>query len=166
MGKNDSSQTRVQPVFDALYRQNKTGTSWLTPLLKLAKRPGRRVAIPNWLDPLVEAPKYEFPIDPPRSFLRWLLENPDKLTKFFEGVRDPITREKRGKIFKGDQAILQEAISELYSCDKLPKRAWWRLEGVTKVDCMLRTGSTIIFIEGKRTESVPSRDITWYPGRN
>ena len=115
---------------------------------------------------LVESPKYEFPVDPPRSFLRWLLENPDKLTKPIEGVKDPITREKREKLFKGDQAILQEAIAELYSHDKLLKQAWWRLEGVTKVDCMLRTESTIIFIEGKRTELGPSRDITWYPGRN
>lgn len=29
MGVYDSSRTRVQPIFDALYKQNKTGTLWL-----------------------------------------------------------------------------------------------------------------------------------------
>ena len=100
MGIYDSSRTRVQPIFDALYRQNKTGTLWLTPLLKLAKRPSKRVAIPNWLDPLVESPKYEFPVDPPRSFLRWLLENPINSPNPLRSKRS-ITREKREKLFKG-----------------------------------------------------------------
>ena len=169
MGVYDSSRTRVQPIFDALYKQNKTGTLWLTPLLNLARRPGERVAIPNWLDPLVEEPQYEFPANPSRSFLRWLLENPNQLAKPSQEVWDgysPTTREKREKLFNGDQVILQEAIDELYSQDKLPERAWWRFEGVTKVDCVLRTESTLIFIEGKRTELGPSRDITWYPARN
>lgn len=144
MGVYDSSRTRVQPIFDALYKQNKTGILWLTPLLNLARRPGERVAIPNWLDPLVEEPQYEFPVNPSRSFLRWLLENPNQLAKPSQEVWDgysPTTREKREKLFHGDQVILQEAIDELYSQDKLAERAWWRFEGVTKVDCVLRTES-------------------------
>lgn len=167
MGVFNSSRTRVQPIFDALYKQNKTGTLWLTPLLNLAERSGKRVAIPNWLDPLVGEPQYEFSVNPSSSFLRWLIENPTQLTKPSKEERDQTTREKREKLLNGDQAILQEAIDELYKNNKLTKKnEWWRFEGVTKVDCVLRTESTIIFIEGKRTELGPSRDISWYSGRN
>lgn len=42
MGKYNSSTYHVQPVFDALRAQDKTGRSGLAPLLELPRRTGRQ----------------------------------------------------------------------------------------------------------------------------
>lgn len=74
--------------------------------------------------------------------------------------------EKATALLSGDRAIQAEAIAQLEKRTPLPQRAWWRLEGVTYVDCTLLTDSTVVFVEGKRTEVGPSKGVLWYPGRN
>ena len=66
----------------------------------------------------------------------------------------------------GDKEVQAIAINSIESCDALPKTAWWRLEGVTNVDCALITESAAIFIDGKRTERDLSIEVLWYKQRN
>ncbi len=168
MGKYDSSLTRVQPVFNALYSRDRTGESWLSPLLRLGTESGK---IPDNAKPLhlVGPPVYELSAQPPKSFLKWLIENPDQLAtppdKYWEELGAK-THEKRRAFLAGDRTVQSEALGELDHCENVPNRAWWRFEGTTKVDCALRTSTAIVFIEGKRTEVGASKDILWYPTRN
>jgi len=168
MGRFDSSLTRVQPVFNELYLKDKAGESWIEPLLKLASD-SKSSLDGLTLHNLVEAPIFELSAHPPKSFLRWLISNPEKLSsppeKFWEKWGSA-TRNKRKVFLKGDKNVQIEALKELDNCQNIPDRTWWRLEGVTKVDCALRTSNAIIFIEGKRTERGASKDILWYPNRN
>jgi len=53
----------------------------------------------------------------------------------------------------GDKTTFSEAIRTIDNCNKIPVQAWWRLEGVTKVDCALRGKDFVVFIEGKRGSS-------------
>jgi hypothetical protein len=48
----------------------------------------------------------------------------------------------------------------------LPDRAWYILEGPSCPDVFLQTSSTIIVIEGKRTETKPTQMTTWMPMRD
>jgi hypothetical protein len=168
MGIRNSSATRVRPVLDRLFESDQTGMSWLLRLLRLATvsdqmaadfEPGR----------LSTAPRYEFSAPPPRKFLRFLLSNPDKLLVPQE--RDwrkwsDTTRVKRRALLAGDASVQREGLQLLDDAKNLTRRLWWRFEGATSVDCALFTESTVIFIEGKRTEDGPSREVTWWKGRN
>lgn len=168
MGKYDSSLTRVQPVFKALYCRDKKGESWLRPLLELATESGK-ISDDVELSGLVEAPIFELSAHPPKSFLKWLLENPDKLVhppdKYWKNWGET-TRRKRKSFLANEKNVQSEALSALEHCEELPDRAWWRFEGITKVDCALKTSTAVIFVEGKRTESGASKDVLWYPNRN
>ena len=72
----------------------------------------------------------------------------------------------RSRFLLGDKEVQSAAASNIESCKSLPKTAWWRFEGVTCVDCALITESAAIFIEGKRTERGPSKEVLWYQERN
>ena len=82
MGKSDSSLTRVQPVFKALYKQDPFGDSWLRPLLAMAKRKddSRSAALGPDIGRMVKSPQFELRVDPPPSFLAWLVRHPKRLT--------------------------------------------------------------------------------------
>lgn len=171
MGKFDSSLTRVQPVFEALYRRDASGETWLRQLLGQSSRSAgpRPISIPAGLGQLIEPPQYEFPVDPPKAYLEWLIRHPENLSSPSKSAWkswSQRTQEKRRMLLAGETAVQAEAIAELEKRPRLPRRAWWRFEGVTQVDCALLTDSTVVFIEGKRTEVGPSREVLWYRGRN
>jgi hypothetical protein len=44
-------------------------------------------------------------------------------------------------------------------------RKWWAFEGITKVDCWLETDRLVLFVEGKRTETL-SKFTAWFPARD
>lgn len=44
-------------------------------------------------------------------------------------------------------------------------RRWWAFEGATEVDCLLRTESYTLLVEGNRTEDL-SEKTRWLRGRN
>lgn len=46
MGVNDSSRTRVVPVFNALMDRDPTGDTWISRLLRLGSRAARQLDIP------------------------------------------------------------------------------------------------------------------------
>ena len=171
MGKFDSSLTRVQPIFRALYEKDSSSTSWLRELLELGERAGlpQTVPLPETLGELEQQPCFEFPVDPPKALLRWLIEHPEKLSVPPEKIWNrwsERTRRKRQALLRGDGEAQEEAKGELEGYAVLPRRRWWRLEGVTQVDCALLTRSAVVFVEGKRTELGPSKNVLWYPGRN
>jgi hypothetical protein len=78
----------------------------------------------------------------------------------------PETQAKRRALLAGDPGTRREALELLDETADLACREWWRLEGVTSVDCALFTTEAVIFIEGKRTEDSPSRSVSWWTGRN
>jgi hypothetical protein len=168
MGIYNSSLTRVQPVFEHLYERDQSGTSWLLPLLRLASHSNH---LPVDFDPgqLVEPPRYEFAAPPPREFLRFLLTNPDQLAIPAEHVwrkSSATTQAKRRALLSGDRTVQREGLTLLEKATDLSQRTWWRFEGVSYVDCALFTQSTVVFVEGKRTEEGPSQEVTWWTGRN
>lgn len=163
MGKYDSSLTRVQPVFNALYEKDPTGISWVKSFLRLGSRTDRSIT-PDAIQ-LNQPPLFELSADPPKSFLKWLVSNPAQLT-FPNYNCSPQTREKREALIAADSTVLSEAIQSINICKKIPAKTWWRLEGVSKVDCALLANDTVVFIEGKRTEFGASKNIAWYPHRN
>jgi hypothetical protein len=171
MGRFDSSLTRVQPVFSALYEMDRSGESWLHQFLEMAARKtgSEPAEIPSTLGHLLVPPCFELLVDPPKPYLRWLIEHPKDLVwpgekAWSKWVQE--TQEKRRALREEDPAVQAEALYELETCRCLPRGAWWRFEGITHVDCALLTPSTVIFVEGKRTEMGPSKSVTWYPHRN
>lgn len=168
MGTFDSSLTRVQPVFTELYNKDMTGKQWLGRLLQLPQQRSASI-IPENLGCLDQPPVFELPADPSRLFLKWLLEHPEELSvpdqKVWQKWNEQ-TRHNREALLRRDNAICNQAITELDRYDRLPARVWWRLEGISRVDCALTTPTTVVFIEGKRTEIGASKAVQWYPHRN
>ncbi|MCI0354659.1 MAG: hypothetical protein L0099_06435, partial [Acidobacteria bacterium] len=166
-GKYNSSLTRVQPVFDALHHRDPTGRSWLAFLLALGSRScGTTVAD---IGDLTGPPQYEFEADPDPRYLLWLASNPDRLVspdRAHWRRWSARTQRARRRLLKGEPRFRFGAMTDLVLRYPPPRRAWWRLEGSTKVDCALATEDALIFVEGKRTELSASKDVLWYRGRN
>jgi len=186
MGDHDSSLTRVQPVFDELLDRWPDGGPWLGKLWDMAAltRPGGALPKPIGLDSLLasETPGaraarlgtvYERTVAPPAAFLEWLLKNPARML-----VRDPITfgaksveaRQWRRKLFSADERLVSEAQEEAFK--QLGKRLaqrgrnkWWAFEGFSHIDCCLITSQCVLFVEGKRNESV-SPSTWWFQERS
>jgi hypothetical protein len=186
VGDRDSSLTRVQPVFNELLDRWPDGGSWVSRLWDMAARTRSGVSLskPVDLDGLLpsetpstrlarEGTVYERTVAPPAAFLRWLLENPQSMQ-----LRDPVTfgaksveaQMWRGKLFSGDARLVDEAQKE--GLTQLGKRLaqrgrnkWWAFEGFSHVDCCLITSTCVLFVEGKRTESV-SPSTLWFQQRS
>ena len=186
-GQFNSSITRVRPVFQELIHR-KTA-SWLSDLLTLFPK---QSIIPTNNKPVSISPSslhckcykdkileqytnkpiqlencFEFSLPPSRSFLKWLIENPDKL-RWPKGKKyGKQTQLKRRALIDGDKKVQSEALHALeHSCAERSRKKWWAFEGFTEVDCLLETDSFILAIEGKRTEEGPSESVSWYPDRN
>jgi hypothetical protein len=186
MADSDSSLTRVQPVFNELLDRSIDGDPWLGELWELAARSRAGAAMPRprqigKLEPLetpFDRPSrlgkiFERTVAPPVDFLRWLIAHPDRMH-----VRDPInfgaksetSREWRSKLFSGDALLVSEAQQEAER--QLAKRAaqrgrqkWWAFEGFSRIDCGLITDKCVLFIEGKRTETI-SPSTLWFEQRS
>ena len=194
-GRFNSSITRVRPVFMELIRKDKTGHSWLPPLLRLAST-NRKLAesmaaeagtlvpemtrireyqdrvLSDYGKETVKLPScFEYRIPPPTAFLRWLIEHPDRMSWSEEKGTSPGTIARRRRLFdQRDDAVrngaIKEALVELAREKNTGSaRQWWAFEGFTEVDCCLETERTLLLIEGKRTESL-SASTRWYRGRN
>jgi len=166
VGKRDSSETRVVPVFNALFTADPSGCSWLPQLLALPK--GRRAdaRTPPRVVGSVHA-KHWFPnemeLPAPVSLLKWLVRNPP--SGLGKRSKSWGTRKKRLALAKRDAATCAQAL-DLLSHTPVPKRAWYVLEGYTQPDVYLETDEVVVVIEGKRTESAPTRETRWMPVRH
>jgi hypothetical protein len=59
-----------------------------------------------------------------------------------------------------------QALDELARCGpRRSKRQWWAFEGHTEVDCWLETEHLLLFVEGKRTDTLSSK-TDWFPVRD
>ncbi len=185
MGDRNDSLTRVQPIFDALLDQRSGGDVWLSELWGMAAstRPGVALSKPADFGELLDVETttnrtdrlgtvYERVVPPPTAFLRWLLENPQRMQ-----VRDPVnfggksdrTQRWRRKLFSGDTHLVTEAQEEARR--QLGKRLaqrgrnkWWAFEGFARVDCCVVTNRCVLFVEGSHPEGPPPSTL-WFPDR-
>lgn len=195
-GRLNSSITRVRPVFQSLLLRDPSGQSWLPAILHLAddtscaremaRIPGR-IRAPTlrkrkYVDAVLRhhgigqvqlEECFETPLPPPARFLRWLIQNPERMTWPENGQRrfGRQTQRLRENLFAANgvsarQEAQRLALSELAQHGSSgSKRKWWAFEGFTEIDCYLVTNTMILAIEGKRTEGLsPATD--WYPRRS
>lgn len=162
MGKQDSSKTRVVPVFDALFARDKTGASWVDSIVALGSRPevvdtirkGQRL-IPShertW-------GKNEAKLAAPTSLLEYLVRHID--LKQVEASGDAgETRKKRTELANQHEETIAEALGKLEKGKR--GRKWFVLEGESRPDALLETDEAVICIEGKRTEAGCTTHTTW-----
>jgi hypothetical protein len=156
-GNRDSSKTRVQPVFDALWSK---GRDWLPQLLSLPNVCGKHSAIQSGNLTLLEGywEPHEKCLKPPVSLLSWLIRNPDRL------VKNDFNSEHRKRLANGDPETVDSALTLLRSEDV--SRAWYIFEGPTCPDAYLVAGDALVVIEGKRTERSATVDTSWLHGRH
>jgi hypothetical protein len=111
----------------------------------------------------------EFP--PPRRFLEWMIRNPSALTWPDEAGSywrklSPKTQLLRKQLKQSNPEAISHGLLELQKVGPNSSRhRWWAFEGFTSVDCWLETERLVIFIEGKRTESL-SPATQWFPKRS
>lgn len=118
---------------------------------------------------------FEHPLVPARELLEFCLRHPERL-KWPEkaGRRDEQMGEETLKMRKA--LLLDEPLGRAVAQEKglallaelgpgKAARTWWAFEGATEVDCLLRTSSYTLLVEGKRTEDL-SEKTRWLPGRN
>lgn len=165
MGTKDSSKTRVVPVFDILYANDKTGKSWLPQLLRLLAG-GDSIHINlNW-DFTIEDKGWgdqEKRLEPPVSLLSWLIRHP-RTPNDGQLSKDPVKAQKRRELIEGSDVRVCEALSLLR---KNPSGDDWHIfEGVTQPDVLIQTPDLMIVIEGKRTERKTTKHTKWMSGRH
>ena len=121
-GESNSSLTRVRPIFKALINRDETGLSWFSKILGLStenlnlvvrlsedssklsretteKRKYQDRVLREYGVPDIELEAcFEKPFPPPRRFLRWLIENPERMI-WRESSFGKETLEKRGRLF-------------------------------------------------------------------
>jgi hypothetical protein len=114
---------------------------------------------------------FERRIAPTNLFLEWLLRHPDQMhvsddTNF--NSSDAHAQEWRRKLFSTNTVERASAIAE--GVKQLAERGaqhsgqeWWAFEGFTHIDCCLVTDTTVLFVEGKRAESVSPATHDSYP---
>lgn len=170
MGKNNSSKTRVVPVFNALIEKDPTGRSWLPRLLRLGSRADRSL-IPSEIGELEAPPTKsgtwwgddERDLVAPATLLELLLDRVDPETVGRSGDRDAV-RAKRELLANKDAATLAEARALLKGGSR--RRGWHVLEGPSYPDACLQTPEVLLVVEGKRTERKCTTTTRWMKQRS
>lgn len=118
---------------------------------------------------------FEHPLYPSYELLKFCLLHPERLQWPLKGGM-PDENMKPETLTMRKALILDEppgrAIAQEWGLGLLheqgperSERQWWAFEGPTEVDCLLRTGTYTLLVEGKRTEDL-SEKTRWLPGRN
>jgi hypothetical protein len=156
-GRNDSSKTRVRPVFDVLWSR---GRDWLPQLLALPTLGGENPEIKTGDLTLIERywdPK-EKGLKPPVSLLSWLIRNVGSL------VPNQLGGDFRRRLALGDPGTIELALDMLRT--KNATRGWYIFEGPTYPDVYLVAADALVIAEGKRTEPTATIDTKWLHGRH
>ena len=166
MGKNDSTKTRVVPVFDRLLNSDCTGTRWLERLIRLGTRAGV-ATVPQDIGALIpdHLPSWgqnERSLLPPLELLEWLVCSITKEQVGKSGDKGE-TRMKRKALASGDPEVLSEALCLLREGKRGSK--WFVLEGKSRPDAYLETDSLVLVVEGKRKEPLLTTDTKWMQHR-
>jgi len=196
MGRQfDSAITRLRPFFQPLLRRDPQGFSWLPKLLRLSwANPDLADELATDCGPLLNwcASRrarsdrslrlhgigsvelegcFEHRLPPPQTFLRWLIDHPERMTWPDESEVGDLHRTERQELF-GHHGPQRQAAAQAIARGELARCGsggsngkWWAFEGFTRVDCLLETEHFILLIEGKRTEPF-SPSTAWFPGRN
>lgn len=147
--------------------QGPTGETWLRHLLRLGSRSAGPLASltpgsllsghPRWWG------KNERRLNPPIGLLRWLVANASAPSSdsLWGGTA---SRAKRERLVKGDADTIAEALRLLEAPPA--SQVWYVLEGQSRPDVFLETSSTVVVIEGKRTERKATTTTTWMPLRS
>jgi len=184
MGKKDSSKTRVRPIFNELLDRWTSEVGWLDALYDMAHatRPaasplsarGRLVASETPGERHLRMGNvFERTVAPPAAFLKWLLEHPEQMQipdRETFGASSPDAQAWRRKLFSGDSLLRADAIRVGTAALSArgaegSRHQWWAFEGFTHIDCCLVTDSSVLFMEGKRTETV-SPSTRWFLRRS
>jgi hypothetical protein len=167
MRENDSSLTRVKPIFDALHARDPAGGEWLDLLLALPTCSARPKPAPHLVSGPLSSVGWganEKALPPPPVLLQWLIAcGRPRPGRPSEGSEE--TLKKRALLTQRDPATIGEALA-LLNRRPIPAREWYVLEGPSKPDVYLETSDTIIVIEGKRTEPAPTRMTDWMETRD
>jgi len=189
-GRQNSSITRVRPILGQLLRSVESGRDRLRKLLELTLEntscvehliadPGaivtdcrrKRSYNDRVLGTIELEGAFEWKVPPPGAFLRYLIENSGELQKVWVKKREDDMGEetrqlRRQLIEEQDIRTSQRALLELDAVGAQgSERKWWAFEGFTEVDCLIETEKLVLFIEGKRNESL-SCATDWFPLRN
>jgi len=165
---NDSSKTRVSPVFNALAL---TSSDWPRKLLDLAA--GSSKGAHAWdredLTPVrcywqntAKAMK-EYALHPPAALLEWLVWNL-KVPSRGMPKASPTTVANRKRLLAQDPDAIAEALDGLAS-GRLGRR-WYVLEGPSYPDVFIETPEALILVEGKYTEGGATTTTTWMTERH
>jgi len=157
-GIHDSSRTRIAPVFDLLQGRS---DDWVRTLLLLAQGVNQSPVDLVGLNLKFQKGywgKTEHSLDPPVSLLSWLIRNPTPRLPAQEAIPERVL------LAKGEPGIVGRALHALRT-SAAPK-GWHLLEGPTVPDVMIETPDALIVIEGKRTETAPTLDMTRLSGRH
>ena len=110
----------------------------------------------------------EFRASPARDWLLWMIANPHQLT-WADSVEMTVeTAKLRRVLFQDDppgaRIAAQERARELALTSSPNVPAWWRLEEIAPLDCVLTTNRLVIVVEGRPLgELAPV--TPWYPAR-
>jgi hypothetical protein len=164
---NDSSKTRVAPVFNALAS---TGSDWVRRLLDLV---GSTAQSTKWasedLSPLKcywqsnNPKRKEKSLQPPLSLLEWLIWNAEKPKRGMPKASASTTAARELLCARDPETIVQ-ALDGVAS-GKLG-REWYVLEGPSYPDAFIETPDALIIVEGKFTEAGATTTTTWMSKRH
>lgn len=168
MGKENSTVTRVVPVFDHLLNRDSSG-EWLAELLSLPS-----LDLPEWVRPsipnvgVLESSNWgdnERGIPAPTSLLKWLTLNGEPQNKDCWNTSLETVENRRAMLIRKEENRISEALQAI-DARKGSEVGWHILEGATWPDMFLQTAELIVVIEGKRTEKKPTIGTDWMPVRH
>jgi len=100
---------------------------------------------------------------PPLALLRWLVRHASEPASAKAWGADT-TRRRRKLLVRRDPKTVQQALELLDG--KIPRRAWYVLEGESRPDACLQTDRMLLVVEGKRTEPKATTTTTWMKRRS
>jgi hypothetical protein len=173
-----AARPRTEAFFSELIGRDPSGRSWLSALLQATpggESLGALAEDPGWLDIPLAVPGasgrlacLDFRAPPAREWLLWMVGHPQRLL-WPEGMAmTPETERLRRVLFEDDppgtRLGAQERARELALSTSPNVTAWWRLEEIAELDCVLSTDRLVVVVEGR-----PLADLTpvtgWYPAR-
>lgn len=175
-----AAPNRVQRLFGAALARDGAGGSWLARLLAATpyarERLGALVDAPGWLvTPLAvrtatgRPGAFGYQSAPSRELLSWYVDHPEAIVWPDGAELRPETVVLRRALLLDDppgaQAKAQERARELIMTRPPFASAWWLLEGMADVDCVLISDRVVVTIDA--VEGPQASPVTpWYPPRS
>lgn len=172
--------TPLEPFFTTLFTRDAAGGSWLSALLTATphgvQQLGEYAQAPGWLQTQLAVRTasgrlgcFEYPAVAPRGLLRWFIDHPDRLVwppDADEGASAETMLLRRALINDdppGAQVRAQDRARDLLLRSSGLTPAWWRLQDMSTLDCVLITERMVVTVQATRTEEPAT---PWYPKRS